>query len=144
MSNQFSKKAFSLIELLVVVVLISILSTIGIISYNGYAESAAQKAAENSLGAMRVAQEEYKLSNGRYYGPDGNNCSLTSTQNINRNLFQVTTTSSTDNLTEQRYFFCSQESTTTPIKFTLRAKHKTDTCVITLTGEGVFTRTGCS
>lgn len=144
MSSYSPNKAFTLIELLVVVALIAILSTIGIISYSGYTESAAQKAAENSLNAMRVAQEEYKLSNGRYYGPDGNNCSLTSTQNINRNLFQVTTTSSTDNLTEQRYFFCSQESTNTPIKFILTAKHKTGTCIITLTGEGVFTRTGCS
>ena len=144
MSSYSPNKAFTLIELLVVVALIAILSTIGIISYSGYTESAAQKAAENSLNAMRVAQEEYKLSNGRYYGPDGNNCSLTSTQNINRNLFQVTTTSSTDNLTEQRYFFCSQESTNTPIKFTLTAKHKTGTGIITLTGEGVFTRTGCS
>lgn len=144
MSSYSPNKAFTLIELLVVVALIAILSTIGIISYSGYTESAAQKAAENSLSAMRVAQEEYKLSNGRYYGSDGNNCSLTSTQNINKNLFQVTTTSSTDNLTEQRYFFCSQESTSSPIKFTLTAKHKTDACVITLTGEGVFTRTGCS
>jgi type IV pilus assembly protein PilE len=144
METYSQDKAFTLIELLVVVALIAILSTIGIVSYSGYAESAAQKAAENSLSAMRVAQEEYKLSNSKYYGSDGNNCTVTTTQNINKNLFQVGTTSTTDMLTEQRYFFCSQESTGLSLKFTLTAKHKTDTCVINLTGEGDFTRTGCA
>lgn len=43
MQTYSQNKAFTLIELLVVVALIAILSTIGIVSYSGYAESAAQK-----------------------------------------------------------------------------------------------------
>ncbi len=64
-------RAFTLIELLVVVALIGILSTIGIVAFSGYTEFSAQKAAENSLGAMRLAQQEYKSNNGTFYQTSG-------------------------------------------------------------------------
>ena len=48
-------RGFTLLELLVVIAIIGILSSIGVVAYNGYTESAAQKAAENSLQAMTIA-----------------------------------------------------------------------------------------
>ena len=44
-----SKKGFTLIELLVVIALVGILSAIGIVAFTGTTDSAAQKAAENTL-----------------------------------------------------------------------------------------------
>ena len=59
-----SYKGFTLIELLVVVAIIGIISAIGIISYKGYVDSAAKKAAENTLRGTAVAQQDYKSSYG--------------------------------------------------------------------------------
>jgi type IV pilus assembly protein PilE len=133
------KKAFTLIELLVVVALIGILSSIGIVAYSGFTESSAQKAAENSLSAMRLAQQEYKSNNGTFYQTSGTTgaCTPTSatTANIVANLF-----SGTDNLKEQRYFFCI---TATGTEYTLTAKHSSKTCEVTLTNLNIYNRTGC-
>jgi type IV pilus assembly protein PilE len=133
------KKAFTLIELLVVVALIGILSSIGIVAYNGFTESAAQKAAENSLSAMRLAQQEYKSNNGTFYQTSGTTgvCTPTSvtTTSIVNNLF-----GGTDNLTGQRYFFCN---TGDGSAYTLTARHTSKTCQITLTSLNVYTRTSC-
>jgi len=133
------KKAFTLIELLVVVALIGILSSIGIVAYSGFTESSAQKAAENSLSAMRMAQQEYKSNNGTFYQTSGTTgvCSPTNatTANIVESLF-----GGTDNLKEQRYYFCI---TATATDYTLTAKHTSKTCLVTLTNLNIYNRTGC-
>lgn len=132
-------KGFTLIELLVVIAIIGILSSIGIVAYNGYTESAAQKAAENSLSAMTLAQIEYKSNNGSYYQTSGTSGTClptsTTTTSIVNNLF-----GGTENLSEQRYYFCSTGDTSA---YTLTAKHTSKTCQITLTNLNVFTRTSC-
>ena len=58
---------FTLIELLVVVTIIGILSSIGIVSYNGYISGTTQKSAENAMLQISLAQTEYYSDNSQYY-----------------------------------------------------------------------------
>ena len=58
---------FTLIELLVVVTIIGILSSIGIVSYNGYISGTTQKSAENAMLQISLAQTEYYSDNSEYF-----------------------------------------------------------------------------
>ena len=58
---------FSLIELLVVVAILGILSSIGVLSYNGYVSGTKQKSAENAMQQISLAQTEYYSDNSEYY-----------------------------------------------------------------------------
>ncbi len=68
-----SFKGFTLIELLVVVAVIGILSSVGIMSYNGYVKSSKQSSAKNILMQIGLAQTEY-FSNYSYYYSSSETC----------------------------------------------------------------------
>ncbi len=58
-----SSAGFSLVELLVVIAIIGILSSVGILTYNGYVESTKKNSAENTIQQIALAQsEEYTIS----------------------------------------------------------------------------------
>ena len=61
---------FSLIELLVVVAILGILSSIGVVSYQGYLSGTKQKSAENVMQQITLAQTEYYSDNGEYFTGD--------------------------------------------------------------------------
>ena len=65
---------FSLIELMVVVVIIGILSSAGLITYNGYIKGTKQNAAESIMQQISLAQTEEYSSVGDYYTQAG--CSV--------------------------------------------------------------------
>ena len=62
-----SSTGFSLVELLVVVALIGILSSIGIVTYTGYIEGANKNSAENIVQQIALAQTEAYANSGSYY-----------------------------------------------------------------------------
>ena len=80
-----NKKAFTLIELLIVVALIGILSSIGVITFQGQIKSSKQKKAEINLNSVNLALQEYKSNNGSYYYQSS--CSSSSNNTIDTNLF---------------------------------------------------------
>ena len=107
------------------IAILGILSTVGIVSYNGYTWSAKLKQAELSLNSLLLAQEEYRSNNGSYlYQPSS--CSANSGAQIATALLD-----GKDNLTEQSWNFCfagSSGSGTLQIK----AQHESKSCLLTL------------
>tara|TARA_Y100000590_G_scaffold450727_1_gene590861 strand:- start:417 stop:851 length:435 start_codon:yes stop_codon:yes gene_type:complete len=58
---------FTLIELLVVVAVIGILSTIGLVQYQGYIAGTKLKSTKNAMQQILLAQTEELSNSGRYY-----------------------------------------------------------------------------
>jgi len=63
--KRFSK-GFTIVEILVVIVVISILATIALVTYNGTREQAAISVAQSDMQAFGKALTIYKLDNGTY------------------------------------------------------------------------------
>ena len=93
-------KAFTLMELMIVVVLIGILSTIGVIMFGGTQDSAKKKVAEVSTSSIHLAQQEYISNNSSYYYTSGS-CSSSTTQQIITNLFD-----GNKDLSEKDFYYC--------------------------------------
>ena len=121
-------RGFTLIELLVVVAIIGILSAIGVVSYGKYKTSAEKKQAEISLNSIYLAEQEYKSNNGSYYY----NSSL---NNIINELFD-----GVDDLSEQNYQYTITGSSDS---FSIKAKHKTSNCTLTLNEKSKLTKSNC-
>ena len=60
------KRAFTLLELIVVIIIIGILATLGFTQYTKVIEKGRTAEAKAILGQMRTAQEAYKQENGAY------------------------------------------------------------------------------
>lgn len=61
-----NSSAFTIVELLIVVVIIGILAAIVIVAYNGVQKQAADSAVRSELAQMAKKLEIYKANNGRY------------------------------------------------------------------------------
>ena len=82
---------FTLVELMVVVAIIGILSATGIITYNGYISGTKQKATENAMQQISLAQTEEYSNAGEYYTSttcsDPSEASEDSSKDIEKELF---------------------------------------------------------
>ena len=87
---------FSLVELLVVVAIVGILSSISVVAYNGYVSGTKKSSAKNMMQQISLGQSDYYSSYGEYYftnargsdcEPDFANGTGDSSKAINTNLF---------------------------------------------------------
>ena len=80
---------FSLVELLVVVAILGILSSVGILTYTGYVKGTKIRAAKAMMQQISLAQTEEYSNTGNYYSnadEDGCSLSATFTRDIEINL----------------------------------------------------------
>jgi|LWDU01.1.fsa_nt_gi prepilin-type N-terminal cleavage/methylation domain-containing protein len=80
--NQQSKSAFTLIELLIVVAILGIISTIGVIMMGDIIGNTKEKTAQNSLKSISMLQADYYAENSQYLTTN-----VGDAQQINQNLF---------------------------------------------------------
>ena len=141
MANKRDKsfKGFTLIELLVVVAVIGILSSVGIMSYNGYVKSSKQSSAKNILMQIGLAQTEY-FSNYSYYYSSSETCedayNVSDHSDIGNELFSKS--NYIDNSVD--YSFCIIEDSG---NFQAKAVSKDGKCVLTLDDSGSVDDSSC-
>lgn len=66
MSEHGFKQAFTIVELLIVIVVIAILATVTIVSYNGISNQAKESSLKSELSTLYKKAELYKTKNGSY------------------------------------------------------------------------------
>ena len=136
-----SSAGFSLVELLVVIAIIGILSSAGIITYNGYVEGTKKNSAENIIQQISLAQSEEYANTGSYSvtgtGPTSScSASAASSEEIESELFAGEDIIPND-IDFEICIFGSASS------FTIRGEHQKSSCVISLARNGATTRTDC-
>ena len=134
MKNNY--RGFTLIELLVVVAILGILASVGVVSYQGYTWSAQKKSVELNLNSILLSNEEYTSDNGEYYY--STTCNTSEYQKIQNELLdgkEVLKELGND------WEFCVQGHRNNQT-LNINARHKTKTCMITLTDKMAVTRNG--
>lgn len=119
------KQGFTLIEVMIVVALLGILSSIALPMYSGYVDGAKQTVAQDGLRAIYLKQQEYFADNNQYYSTVGALPCVDATAAINTNLFagkQV--------LDNTDYDFCIISSAAN--NFIARAENSDDTITPTV------------
>ena len=129
-------KAFTLMELMIVVVLIGILSTIGMIMFGDTQENAKKKVAEVSTSSIHLAQQEYISNNGSYYYTSGG-CSSSTTQQIITDLFD-----GNKDLSEKDFYYCISGNLNSNT-FKVTAKNIITNCQVMRDEKNNITDSGC-
>lgn len=78
------RRAFSMIEILIVVIIVGILSSLAIYNFGPAKEKTADKEASSCLKLLQAAEKTYYLENGSAYYPSSG--SITDISLINQNL----------------------------------------------------------
>lgn len=78
-----NRDAFTMLEMMVVVIIVGILATLAIVQYGGYREEAVNKEAVANLKLIRSAERIHRMEVGTYYPASGSVSSLTQ---LNDNL----------------------------------------------------------
>jgi len=129
-------KAFTLMELMIVIVIIGILSAVGMVMFGGQVEKAKKKAAEVSTSSIYLAQQEYNSNNGGYYYTSGG-CSSNTTQQIITELFD-----GNKDLSEKDFYYCISGSSNSNT-FKITAKNIINNCQVMRNEKNEVTESNC-
>ena len=129
-------KAFTLMELMIVVVLVGILSTIGMVMFGDTQDSAKKKVAEVSTSSIHLAQQEYISNNGNYYYTSGG-CNSSTTQQIITDLFD-----GNKDLSEKDFYYCISGNLNSNT-FKVTAKNIITNCQVMRDEKNNITDSGC-
>lgn len=70
MAMSKAKNGFTLIEVMITVVILSVLTAIAVPAYQGYIATSRQAEGHNNLAALQMAEEEFYLENNNYFVGD--------------------------------------------------------------------------
>jgi len=76
-------KGFTLMEMLIVLIIVGVLSTLALVQYGAYKENALDRDAKASLKLIRSAERIYRMESSVYYPSSG---SISAIASINTNL----------------------------------------------------------
>lgn len=86
MYSKWAKKGFSIVELTVVIAVLGILTTIVIISYNGFQERTRDSERKSDIAQLRIALDKYYADNSQYPGVCASDDTACSTQALETEL----------------------------------------------------------
>jgi len=79
----WTKKSFTLIEMVIVLIIVTILAALAWHNYSGLKEKALDREAKTSLALIQVAERNYRMEHGYYYPSSDRETNIA---NINSNL----------------------------------------------------------
>ena len=139
---------FSLIELLVVVAIIGILSSIGVVSYQGYVTSTKISSTKTVMQQIGLMQTEYLSSMGGYYvtHADTAGCSPNDTSSvaIEKELFPCGEDCGEDVITAENKFQMCIATLGNGYEIIAEMKKEDEvTCKLTLSQSGILNKDEC-
>ena len=148
MSNKASIKGFTLLELIVVVAILGILSSVGVVSYNGYVKATKKTSTENAMQQISLAQTEEYSNTGSYY--ENESCdspSVDTSHEIENALLGganvITKTNSADERVAIFDYYACIKATASGYEIIAVEDKDSDACEITLDNNSVWTRENC-
>ena len=80
------KRAFTILELLIVVIIVGVLATLGFVNYGGVREASITKEARANLKLIAAAERIYRMEVGYFYPDTGTVTGVGAENTINNNL----------------------------------------------------------